>query len=390
MIKTFTAYTYEVDDVQAAVDEVLAQLDLQGANSLMKSTVGIVSCFSEFVDTGVYRALCDALPFEVIGTTTIANAVRGEIGEALLTLMVITSDELTFATALSEPIGGEDAAPVQAAYEAAASRLSDKPALMLSFLPLLNNFGTDFYVENMRRISQGVPNFGTLAVDHTPDYHTSTVLHGGEAWRDRLAILLIEGPISPVFYVGSISGERVFREKGVVTSSEGNQLRTVDGKPMVEFLLSLGLTQEADGSITGINSFPIIVDYNDGTMPVARAMFAVTPEGHAVCGGNIPEGATLSIGAFDPEEIITTTSRTLEGALAGKQHNAMLMYSCVGRYFAQGYDSTAEFMKMQEHMATSDTTFMAAYSGGEVCPVYDQAGNAISRNHNNTFIICAF
>lgn len=390
MIKTFTAYTHEIDDVEAAVAEVREQLDLEGANSLMKSTVGIVSCFSEFVDTGVYRALCDALPFEIIGTTTIANTVRAEIGEAMLTLMVITSDELAFATSLSEAIPGEDKAVVEAAYQAAFGKLGKKPSLMLSFVPLLNNFGTDFYVENMREMSQDVPNFGTLAVDHTPDYHTSSVLYGGEAWRDRLAILLIEGPIEPVFYVGSISSERVFREKGVVTGSEGNQLRTVDGKPMVDFLLSLGLTREADGSITGINSFPIIIDYNDGTTPVARAMFAVTPQGHAVCGGNIPEGATLSIGAFDPEEILTTTNRTLESALEGKRHSAMLMYSCVGRYFAQGYDSTAEFRKLQEHMEGGETAFMAAYSGGEICPVYDQAGHVVSRNHNNTFIICAF
>lgn len=389
MIKAFTAHTNEIDDVEAAVAEILQQLDLDGENALLESTVGIVSCYAEYIESGVWKALCEKLPFEVLGTTSIANMADGELGDTMLALMVLTSDELRFATAVSEPILTEGKEPLRAVYGQALEKLPGKPALMLSFAPLLHNFGSDFYVESMSEISGGVPNFGTLAVDHNADYHDSNVLMNGGAWTDRIAILLIYGDIEPVFYVGNISQEKVFPEKCMVSASQGNQLQTVNGKPVVDYLLGLGLAKNEEGDIAGINSFPLIVDYNDGTTPVARVMFALTPEGHAVCGGNIPVGATLSIGSFDADEIAATTKRTLQNALDGKKHSVLLMYSCIGRYFAQGFDTTAEFGQLLEPLADAGVAYMGAYSGGEFSPVYGKDGQSVNRNHNNTFVICA-
>jgi hypothetical protein len=388
MIKSFTATTNEIDDIDAAVSGLLAQLDMEGKNKLLAHSVGLISCFYDYVEYGVWQALCDALPFDVIGSTTIANAAAGNYGNTMLTLTVLTSDDVSFATAVSGPVDAEDKAPIKKLYDEAAARLPGKPSLILSFVPLLTSFGSDFYVDCMTEISGNVPNFGTLAVDHNPDYHDSMVLLNAGAWRDRFALLLFHGPIEPTFYIGTISDEKMFQEKGVVTASQGNQLQTVNGISMTDYLLSLGLTKNEEGTIAGINTFPIIVDYNDGTMPVVRAMFALTPEGYAVCGGNIPVGSTLSIGNFDAEEIVATTARTLETALANK-HDTMLIYSCIGRFFSQGYDSMAELGKLQKLMEGTDTVYMAAYSGGELCPVYTRDGDTINRNHNNSFVICA-
>lgn len=385
MIKTLTAYTYEIDDVELAVSEIMDQLDLD--NSLLSHSVGIVSCYADFVETGVWKALCDRLPFDVVGATTIANATGGEMGDAMLTLMVLTSDTLEFAVGTSEPIAKEEEEPLAAMYAQAEGKLSQKPALMLSFLPLLNNFGSDFYAEKMTEISGGVPDFGTVTVDHNADYHAATVLYNGEAWRDRFVILLVAGPVQPVFFVGAISNERVFPERGIVTASSGNQLQTIDGMLAVDYLQTIGLPKGEDGSIQGINSFPIIVYYGDGTT-AARAMFATTPEGYAVCGGNVPVGATLGIGYFNPDEIKTTTEETLKQALASEDWAAVLIYSCVGRFFAQGYDPQAEFSRVLQSMEGTGIAYMAAYSGGELCPVCDQMGETQNRNHNNSFIIC--
>ena len=390
MIKSFTAYTHEVDDKGAAVSEILERLELEGKNKLLKNTVGIVSCYAEYIDSGVWKALCEKLPFEIIGTTTIANMTSGVLGETMLSIMVLTSDDTAFSTALSETVAVEDTVPLKALYQEALSKLSGKPSLMLSFAPLLNSVGSDFYVETMSEITGNVPNFGTLAVDHNTDYHDSRVLLNGEAWADRFALLLVQGPFEPVFYIGAISDEKVFSEKGVVTASNGNQLQKVNDMTAADYLLSLGLTKGEDGSITGINTFPIIVDCNDGTIPVVRAMFAVTPEGYAVCGGNIPVGATLSMGSFDGDEIASTTKRTVCGVLEKGAYGTMLMYSCVGRYFSQGYDPTAELQGIVQPLEEAGVTHMTSYSGGELCPVYGKNGEIFNRNHNNTFIICAF
>ena len=68
MIKSFVATTREVDDVQAAVAEITAALDLE--KNLLKNSLGVISCFSDFEETGVLKAICDSLPFDCIGSTT--------------------------------------------------------------------------------------------------------------------------------------------------------------------------------------------------------------------------------------------------------------------------------------------------------------------------------
>jgi hypothetical protein len=262
---------------------------------------------------------------------------------------------------------------------------------MISFVPLFSKTSNSFYVEHMSKISEGVPHFGAVCVDHNSDYHESFVLAKGKSYQDRFAILLMQGNVSPSFYVGNISDEKVFSEKGIATATTDNILQTVDGKLAVEYLLSIGLTKNDEGEIIGLNTFPLIIDYNDGTMPIALALLATTPEGYAVCADKIPEGSTLSVGSLTSDEVVKTFSRTLKKALSEKNdHHTMLMYSCVGRYFALGYNPLMELEQLQTQMKDTNITYMTSYAGGEICPVYGKKDKIINRNHGNSFIICAF
>lgn len=388
MIRSFTAFTNEIDDVALALSQLEEALGYEG--KLLRFSIGIITCFPEYMQSGVVEALVEKLPFETIGITTIANAVAGEMGETMLTIMVLTSDDVDFVTGVTAPVEGETPELLRSAYAAAVGDRQEKPSFMLSFAPLLFNVSGDFFVENMDEITGGVPNFGTLPVDHNQDYHESCVLLNGSAYRDRYAFLLFYGDVQPQFFLGTISDEKVFQEKGAITASQGNQLQAVNGKSVTEYLISLGLTQNEDGSITGINSFPIIVDYNDGTEPAVRVMFALTPEGYAVCGGRVPVGATFTMGRFDAEEILSTSTNALERALSGKAFSTLLIFSCVGRYFTLQYDQMAELSMILSHLQGKDIEYMAAYAGGEICPAYNKAGVPTNRAHNNTFVICAF
>jgi hypothetical protein len=307
--------------------------------------------------------------------------------------MVISSDDVHFSVGLTDPIRSEDDAPLRRAYEAAVGKLAGEPALMFSYAPLLMNVGGDFFVNSFTEISGGIPNFGMLSVDHNSDYHESQIIHNGEAYLDRYAFVLLSGNIHPRFIMGSISSEKISREKGLVTAAQGNQLQTIDGKPVVEYLQSIGITRSEDGTIVGINSFPFIVDYNDGTTPIVVAMFANTPEGYAVCGGNIPVGATLSVGSINAEEILATTAATLTSALDSEKIRCILMFSCVGRYFSLGYQPMAEIEKVRELLKDTGIPYQFTYSGGELCPVYSrEKGTSVTtnRSHNDTFVGCVF
>lgn len=386
MVKAITVCTDEVDDIEYAVADITKKLAAMGG--LMKNSIGIISCYSDFVDTGVCKAVCEALPFETAGTTTIDNMVSGGEGEILLTLTVLTSDDACFTTGLTGGITEEDTAPFEKAYKSAAEKLCGEPKMMLSFAPLLMNISGDFYATAFDKASGGLPNFGTLAVDHHEDYSNQRVIHNGEAYADRYAFILLGGNVSPKFYVAGISAEKVFQDKGLVTASHGNQLASVNNMPVKDYLISLGLKLNADGTISGINSFPFIIDFGDGGTPVIRATFAITPDGHAVCGGNIPVGSIISVGSIDADEVLKTTEAAVAAAKADGS-KCLIMFSCVGRYFSLGYNPASEMDKVRQVLG-DDVTYALAYSGGELCPVYINNTDAVkNKNHNDTLIICA-
>jgi hypothetical protein len=391
MLKTITIHTSEIDDPEAAVSELCGLLEKEGP--LFAHSVGIVSCFADFVSAGIVEDLSKKLSFEIVGTTSIAGASKGALGETLLFFTVFSSDDVEFVLGLTGPIGEEDIAPIRSAWESVTAGRVEKPVLMLSFAPLLTNVSGDFFADAFSSVSGNVPNFGTLSVDHNADYHESRVIFHGEAYPDRYAFVLFYGKIKPMFIVGGLSEKRAFRDKGVVTASAGNQLEGVNGLSVADYLSSLGLQKGSDGAIMGINAYPFILDYNDGTQPVIRVMFGITPEGHAICGGNMPVGASLQVGVIDAKEVLSVTEETIKSALAIGQSNGigsfMMIFSCVGRYFAQNFHPEAEMQKVQEALKGS-LPFHLCYSGTELCPVYERNGNTRNRSHNDSIVICMF
>ncbi len=390
MIKSYTAFTAEVDDIDYAVDDIKKQLPPM--NTLLKNSVGIISCYADFIDTGVYAAICESLPFDIVGTTTIFSAVEGSSDEIILSLMILTSDDVYFSVGLSDEILTKDENFLRAAYDNASSLLPEKPSLILSYAPLLMNIGSDYFVQAFDIISGGIPNFGKVAVDHNDDYHNSKVLCKKEAYSNRYAFILISGNVHPKFYIAGISNEKIFKEKGVVTSSSGTQLHTVNNRPVSDYLESLGLKKNQDGSITGINSFPFIVDLNDGMLPVIRAMFALTPEGYAVCGGEIPVGAVLSVGSFNSSVVISTTEKMIREVVDSGSHDCAICYSCIGRYFYLGYNCFEEIEKIKSLLDNTGTPYIFSYAGSEICPVYKSEDptneTTLNRSHNITCIMC--
>jgi hypothetical protein len=381
MIETIILQSAEADDPETAVSEILAQFT---KNQLRKHSVGLVSCFADFISSGVLSALAEKLPFPTAGTTTLAAAATGVQGEVLLIITVLTSDDVEFDVGITGPISEEDDKPLRAAWDRV--KRAEKPSLMFSFGPLLMNVSADFFVEAWSAITVNVPNFGTLAVDHNPDYHESQTILNGEASKDRYVFVLCYGKIDPLFFIAGVPEEKALREKGVVTASQGNQLKGVNGVSVAEYLTSLGLEKDENGAIKGVNSYPFILDYKDGTRPIIRAMFAITPDGSAVCGGKIPVGAELTVGFLNAEGVLASSEETLKKVAPLAVGRSVLMFPCVGRYFYLGYDKSAEMDKAAQILG--DTHFLLSYSGTELCPVYGKDGKLTNRSHNDTMVIC--
>lgn len=384
MVKTLTAYTMEIDDVQAAVAEIKEQLDLD--THLRQNAVGLVSCYSEFVESGVVAALSEALPFDILGSTTIGTGTKDVSGQLMLTLTVLTSDDVRFATGVTGSLLDMHDAQLANAYGTAAETLGEKPVMMIGFMALLQQVGGDVIIDALDKVTGGVPIFGTVTVDHTADYSTAQVLYKDKAYSDAFAFVLLAGEVHPSFIVASINPENIRKQQAIITDAEGNLLNKVNDMPVLDYMQTLGLAK--NGQIEGMNAIPFIIDYNDGTTPIARAIFAITPDGSAVCGGVMPEGATLSVGSIDYDDVIDTTAGMME-SIAGRKDapNGLLLYSCISRYLSLGVASDAEMEKVRERMGDA-VPYQFSYSGGEISPVYNAEGKLVNRFHNDTIVAC--
>jgi len=131
-----SAYTTEVDEIDDAFNEITAQIDL---NSLDANSVGILYCHPEFAETGVATAICERLPFDVIGMTVAAVAGGGSYGTYGLSLCVLTGNDVSFTTTYTDPFTAEDfEGKIDAAYKQARASVSEDPAFILSCFPMMN------------------------------------------------------------------------------------------------------------------------------------------------------------------------------------------------------------------------------------------------------------
>ena len=101
MIDMYVARTSEIDEIEAAIDEIKEQIDL---SALKKNSGGIIFCHIDFVESGVVMELCNILPFDVIGMTSMVGASCDSYGLYDLTLTILTSDEVEFKAGMSDAI----------------------------------------------------------------------------------------------------------------------------------------------------------------------------------------------------------------------------------------------------------------------------------------------
>jgi len=385
MIKTWITHTSELDDEKLAIEQIISQLKLD--DGLMKNTIGIIACHYEFVLSGIFKAICEALPFDVIGTISSAQSVLNESGTLLMTLMVMTSDDVEFAKILTPSLLTEPGQVIAESYKAACR--ANKPSLILTFAPfILQNCGDD-YVNALTEASGGVPCFGTLAIDDTLDFSNCFMLANGEHYRDRMAMLLIYGGINPRFFVANISENRILEKSAVVTKSAGPVLMEVNERPVIDYFNDLGLV-EASETQYAMSSLPFLLDYNDGTPKVSKIFVTLTPEKYAICAGAMPQGSTLYMATTDKDDVMLTTEEAIDMILKDIDNaSVLLIYSCISRGMTLGSEQFKE-MELVNKKIGKNLPFMMINSGGEICPTQTSKEKAINRFHNNTFIACLF
>ncbi|MDR1885318.1 MAG: FIST C-terminal domain-containing protein [Synergistaceae bacterium] len=379
-----TASTTEVDDIDDALAEIFGQLDLDG---LGRSSLGIIFCCYEFVETGVLGAICGKLPFDVIGMTTIASASGGEFGMYRLCLTVLTSDAVSFGTSVTSPFSADNyEGEIRAAYQRAREKLPGDPSLIVSFFPFMDEISGADIMRSFNETCGGVPTWGSVASGMDMTYEHCRTLWNNGADKRTLAMALICGPIEPKFIVTSIPERNMRDSSAIITESEGCVIKKVNGMRFDEYLKSIGLVIR---NIKESTTVPLMISYGDGAKPVTLGIYHMRDDGSALCGGETPQDSVLVIGQIDREGIIETARESMRAAMSYGKKNGMLLLPCVTRYImlAPRNDDEIQLVLSAAH---GKIPYMMGYSGGEVCPMQSSDGKYHNHYHNYTFSACVF
>ena len=391
MIKSFMINITEIDDTEFALEELESQLSAQ---ELLKNTVGIATVNTEFLNSGVYTGVVNALPFPVLGMSAYSQNANGNTGIFLFSIMVLTSDTCEFAHCVSEviPEAGDVTALTQDLYKKISVSLESRAKVAFLYAPFLPQQCPYNYLQSLSELDASLPVFGSIAsCEVTKMGVEERSLYGGAAYKDRLVMLLAAGDVSPRFYIGSITKESVIMpDIGEVTAAKDNIVMEVNNTKVDVAFKKIGFE---DGAIkdAGAITLVFIAEEKDSGGNVisatARSLYVVD-DGIAAFGGRMAVGSTLSVAATT-KEVILETGRDVLSQIKSEHHDkAVLLYSCLGRQIALLGEPMAEYDFIGEEFQGSGFTYVMAASGGELCPTSLTEAKAYNSEHNQTLIAC--
>ncbi|MDR3123550.1 MAG: FIST C-terminal domain-containing protein [Treponema sp.] len=384
MIRLLTAFTFEIDDPKLASDEIQKQLEAE--DSLFANSVGFLFCSLDFINSGAAAAVAKALPFETIGCTTHGIAVPGAMSEVMLTVAVLTSDDVVFKIGVSDPLEDDGEERLREMYERLFGFPEPPPSLLLMCHSNPAYLSGDRVLRIFDSLSGGTPVFGTYALDETFERRMPMILHNGTAYSNRLALVAICGGVPERrFVVKTLPAINIYSQSALVTEAQDNRLISINNMPAAEFMEKLGVISE--NNTNAVYGFPLLVNNNDGTGLKSCAIHSIEDGGVLRCGSGIVNGATLKIVNQMQAEVLHNSEELI--ALLKNEGNkkAHVIFSCFGRS-APLLDLKDEMSLFQDGLPGISYVFI--YSSGEFCPMYDELGGTHNRFHQYSIVSLSF
>jgi hypothetical protein len=386
MIKVIVASTIEVSDLEFASGEITARIEKNGP--LLRHSVGLLFCNFEFIQSGLVRELCARLPFDVAGCTSQIFAVQNAGEDFMLTLVVLTSDDVEFHAGFSEPLRQGNEAVIEKLYRdlAEPKDAAPKPGLILAFPPHLSGIPGNKVVDILDQASGGVPLFGSTAIDVITTQRSPMTIFNGNHYSDRLTMVLLRGNVQPRFFSHSLSGETQLNKKFTITGAKGNRITSIEGKPAVKYMEELGLINQATMDV--FYALPLMVDYDDGKLSRAFSISRVDADGSLISEQDIPRGTVANIGGINREMVMASTRGLISQIRETVERcNGLILVSCFSRTLAL-QDPMEELDFIIKQMREWSVPFVFLSSGGEIYPAFNERGELVNNFHQFTIAAC--
>ena len=388
MLKCASVYTSEIDDADAALNEIKSQISDKIV--LLENTVGIITCHTEFIVAGALKHICENLPFDTVGITTAASATNDGIGEYVLSIFIMTSDDARFITGITESASDDIQTSVEATYTKATANISDQLKLILTFPPFFPIVLRKEYITAWENVAPGTPVFGSFAADDSVDFSESETIFNGVSYKDTTPFILCYGNINPRFLIGPVPSGNDIPSEGVVTKSKGSCVYEINHIKAYDYFKNLDIKNELTTDDVLI-LFPLRVHFKgckdyDG-VPVLRTHAGFVEDGAAIFYGDMPEGSTFSFATPEPEDIISSTLQRVEDVNNMPDVNGVLFFSSgCRRMVIIGINSLIELESAQNAL-NSQIPFLMGYSGGTMCPTSVANGLPVNRVHAYSLVV---
>lgn len=391
MLKCASVFTCELDAHEVAVAEIKSQLEQKLL--LLEHSIGIIMCHPEFIANGTLTAVCENLPFETVGITSPAQAVNEILEEPVLTIFVMTSDDILFKSGLVKDISEDVYSPSRSAYDEALHGCGDMPSLglVIIFPPFIGIPG-DSYVDAWKRVTPGIPIFGGFAADDSITLDSCETIINGTTHKASMPFLMCFGEIRPRFMFATLSPSNDLVAKGIVTKASGTCVQMINDMKAFDFFKSLDFFQDRINIDSKLMLTPIFVDLvnredYDG-IPVVRGHHFFTEDGAASFLGVVDEGAAISLTICDTDDILNTTTQKASLLATSSDINGMLAFACLGRRVAlMGINNPMLELQAVKDAIGLKVPFMMGYVGGEICPTSVNNGVPTNRFHNYTLVM---
>jgi len=391
MIKMYSAFIEEIDDVDAAVTDLLDQLDLE--NSLMKNKIGILHCYHEFIDSGVVKAISEKIPFDIIGITVPYICIPGQASSMGLMLNILTSDDVEFITKISEPIdigGGNLKQSMEKLCSGISSKIqnNENPKMLMAYAPFMHvlMINADEFVDNISTAFPNTPVFGGFAFSEEIDFSNCYLLYNGESYDRSAGLIALTGNVEPSFLTISVPEQNIIGELATATKSSGNILHEINGMSVEDYVISMGFV-EKKGELEKMYSTPMIAKLADGTL-IVRVCIGGDGFGGAVMGGHVPEGSKIGFTMLEFMDTITTSSEIAKKTLDILDGRNIIVYTCMARLEFLGANQRELESKTICDILDGSGSYYLAYTGGEIFPHKFTDGRCINNLQNFSVVVC--
>ncbi|MEZ6017106.1 MAG: FIST N-terminal domain-containing protein [Planctomycetota bacterium] len=342
---------------------------------------GLLFCGVEYDQPLILAGIQAAWPgLPIIGASSDGelSSVLGCVDDSVL-LTLFEGEELTVHAGVGRDLSADIPGAVAAAL---ANNTVTRPTLCVTtFAPTTN--ASEVIRELTRQLGDvGCPVVGGLSGDHR-EFNKTMEYFGGEALRDALPLLLIQGDFSVSWGIGS--GWSPFGERHAVTRSSGHEVQEIDGRPALDFYRE----QYGEVPTESLGEYPLAVFAESGDSSLRAILSRDDATGALRFAGEVPEGAEVQVTQVLDEGILSGSRDALAEALDRFQGSApeiALIFTCAARKWVLGPDADEELgvlRQLAQDRGLQELAIVGLYCFGEIAPAGATLENAF---HNETCV----